>query len=1043
LAQGDCNTSPGPAGAATPTTPFYSTRFLAFLAVQFLGAANDNAFKYTLILLIVARSDEALGLQLSTLATFVFPIPFLVFSPIAGYFADRFRKSRLLIFTKSPEILAMALAIPAFESGSIPFLMLVLFLMGTQSTFFSPVKYGLLPESFDPSRLSMANGILQMTTNLAILLGSVGGWFLFGRFGDDLYKAGFVYLGVALLGTLAAAWVPRTPAGNPDARLDWRLALDAWREARGMPVLFHTLFGIAYFGFLGSLFMAVIPVYAKNTLGLSDTAAGFPLILLSVGIGAGSLIAGKLSRGRVEVGLVPLGSLGLTVAALDLGLFGDRGWTLPLGLPARAALDLALLGIAAGIYIVPLNALLQHRSPPNRKGRMIAFSNMLTFTAVIVAAALVWWLARAGFDTRQVVLVVSGLSLLVTLYILNLLPDFLVRLVLWIVTTTIYRIRVFGERNIPRGGALIVANHVSWIDFLLIGSACDRMVRFLMYRPYYEAPLLHPLFRRMHVIPISPRDTDEQKEASLRQARAEIDRGRVVCIFAEGSITRTGNLLRFRRGFERIAEGMRAPIVPVFLDGVWGSIFSYERGRLLLKRPRLPGRIRVVFGEPMPASSRAPDVRRRMQELSAEAFAARKAEQQPLPFAIVRTARRFRRRPFVDDAAGRRLTFGEALSGALALRARWFPEGDRPGGRVAIVAPNEVPAVLATLAALLAGRAVVHVDAGDGESALVEGLRSADPACIVTGDAYRESVQRAAAHLGDPRVLELPDPVPDAPLTERLKLLLLPPALAARALVGRAGDVDDTAVLVLSRPREGDGHLHAVELTHHNLLSNLESLKQVFRVSRDDRILGVLPFASPFGLVGTLLLPAVAGLRVIYHPPRPDAAAIESVAARHSLTLLPVGAAHLESWTERLRPEALAGLRHVVVAGPRLPDALRERFAERFGVTPLEGFGLPECPPLVSLNVPPPERTRLKQQGLLPGTRGHPLPGIAVRIVDPASGTAVGPGVEGVLWIRGPGVARGYLGAGDLTARLLAGGWFRSGFTASQDPDGFLTLPDA
>jgi acyl-[acyl-carrier-protein]-phospholipid O-acyltransferase/long-chain-fatty-acid--[acyl-carrier-protein] ligase len=1033
-------------GEDRPTaTRLRSPRFLAFLAVQFLGAANDNAFKYTLILFVVARSSEARGLELSTLATFVFPIPFLLFSPLAGFFADRFRKSRLLVFTKAPEILAMALAIPAFQTGSIPFLMLVLFLMGTQSTFFSPVKYGLLPESFEPSRLSMANGILQMTTNLAILLGSVVGWLLFGRFEEQMERAAWIYLGVALAGTVVALGVPRTPAGNPRARLQWTAALHAWREARTIPVLFHTVFGIAYFGFLGSLFMALIPVFAKNSLGLSDTAAGLPLIILSVGIGVGSLLAGKLSRGRVEIGLVPLGSIGLTLSALDLGLFGSAGPLLPADLPLRAGIDLALLGTCAGIYIVPLNALLQHRSPPARKGSMIAFSNVLTFSAVIVAAGLVFALGRLGLDTRQVVLVVAGLSGLVTLYIVNLLPDFLVRLVLWLLTTTVYRIRVFGEEHLPRGGALLVANHVSWVDALLIGSACDRMVRFLLYRPYYEGPLRW-FFRRMHTIPISPRDSDEQKEASLDAAREEIRRGRVVCIFAEGSITRTGNLLRFRRGFERIAEGLRAPIVPVFLDGIWGSVFSFEGGRFFFKRPRrVFGPIRVVFGRPVESSARASEVRRHMQELSAEAFARRRSEQRPLPFEFARTACRFRRRPFVSDSAGGRLTFGDALSAALALGRTWFEPRREREERVALLLPHGVGSVAATLAVIGAGKAVVHLEPEGGTSTLDEQLRACRPHVVITDPAWRWAVEAALGLADCPaRVLELDGgtPLPAATAAERAAMRL-PAALGSRLLRrGRAADLGSTVALVLSRPRRAAGALLAVELSHHNVLSNLESLKQVFRISRDDRILGVLPLDTGFGLVGTVLLPAVAGLRVVLHDRPDDAAAIERTAIEEGLTLLPVGAAYLRAWAEAVPPAAFSRLRHVVAAGPALGAELRERLAARFGVDPLEGFGVPECAPLVSLNVPSRGATRLRQDGRRPGTRGHPLPGVAVRIAGGAEGDPLAPDRAGELWLRGPGVAASYLDRPELTARLLGGGWFRTGYRARQDADGFLTLLD-
>src|SRR5205823_4188789 len=299
-----------------------------------------------------------------------------------------------------------------------------------------------------------------------------------------------------------------------------------WREMRRSRVLGYTLLGIAYFGFLGSLFLTLIPVYARNVLRLSEEHAGLLLAVLSIGIAAGSVIAGRLSRGHVEIGLVPLGSLGMSLCAFDLGLFGSGSWRLPFEIPARAAIDLVLLGLSSGFFIVPLNSLLQQRSPDGMKGRLVAFSNVLTFTAVLCAAGLPWLLARlAGLTTAQVILSTAFLTVGGSLYVMNLLPDFFVRLVLWLVTNTIYRVRSVGEGNIPREGALFVANHTSWVDFLLIGAACDRMIRFLMFRKYYEWPALNWFFRRMGTIPVAAGDPPSKTEESLAIARQQIRDG--------------------------------------------------------------------------------------------------------------------------------------------------------------------------------------------------------------------------------------------------------------------------------------------------------------------------------------------------------------------------------------------------------------------------------------------------------------------------------------------------------------------------------------
>ncbi|MGH7821179.1 MAG: 1-acyl-sn-glycerol-3-phosphate acyltransferase, partial [Candidatus Binatia bacterium] len=465
------------------------------------------------------------------------------------------------------------------------------------------------------------------------------------------------------------------------------------------------------FGFLGSVFLTVLPVFGKNALGLTEEKSAILLALLSIGIAAGSVLAARLSRGHVELGLVPLGSLGLSAFAVDLALAGGGAPLRVFGIPVRAIVDLAGIGLGGGLFIIPLNALLQQRSPAVMKGRLVAFSNVLTFAAVLAAAGLPWLLTGVfGFTTGQVILFVAALTVAGTVYVMNLLPDFFVRLVLWIVTNTAYRIRVLGAGNIPREGALFVANHVSWVDFLLIGAACDRMIRFLMYRGYYEWRLLNWFFRRMHAIPVAGGDPAAKTEESLALARAEVQAGHAVCIFAEGAITRTGNLLRFRRGLEKIAAGAGSAIVPIYLDGVWGSLFSFEGGRFFLKRPkRFRALVTVVFGEALPPTATALDVRRRIEELSVDAFRERKARQRPLAVEWLRSARRRWRRRFLSDASGRELTFGQALVESLAVREALFGEERGGGERVGILLPPGVPAALANLAVVLAGKVPVNL----------------------------------------------------------------------------------------------------------------------------------------------------------------------------------------------------------------------------------------------------------------------------------------------------------------------------------------------
>jgi len=1018
-------------------------RFASFLAAQFLGAANDNAFKLTIVSFVLWRvPDEAAQVRYSSIATLLFPLPFLLFSPLAGYLADRFTKSRVLFWAKCPEVLAMALAIPALAAGSVEWLLGVLFLMATHSAFFSPAKYGLIVESVEHRQLSMANGLVEMTTNVAILTGSVLGVVVFAAFRDDLARAGVVYVAIALAGTLAATHVPRTPPGDARARPEWFASAvrHGWAEVQKRPELVQTLLGTAYFSFLGSVFLTIIPVYGRNVLGLSAERASLLLMILSVGMAIGALAAGRLSQGRVEIGLVPLGSLGLSACSIAIVTIGTRG---PLvgGVPACATASLLGLGLAAGLFIVPLNALYQQRSPEGKKGRLIAFSNVVNFSAVLLAGAVPFVLSRTlAIGSRGLVLTVALSTLAVTAYVLTRLPNFLVRLVLYLLTNVFYRIEVSGDEHIPKGGALLVANHVSWVDGLLVGTASDRMIRFLMFRPYYEIPAFEWFFRRMRVIPIAAGDAPEQREESFARAREEIRRGHVVCIFAEGSITRTGNLLRFRRGFERIAEGLDAPIVPVCLDGVWGSLFSWERGRLLFKWPRqLRVDVRVLFGAPLPRTARAHEVRRAIQQLSVDAFRLRKGKQRSLEAEFLRTAKRFWHRPFVADASGRSLTFGQALVRSVAL-ADQLP-APRATERIGLLVPTGVPGALAMLATLWAGRTPVPLDAESGPAQLRAQIDA------VGLDTVLVAPQLVAAR-GLARALDGVETVDIISAEARLVpgralrlWLRFSPAtrLRRRVLGARARDVDRVAAVVFSDSPALDGRVRGVELSHHNILSNMESLKQVFRVSRDDRILGVLPLSNAFGLFGTLLLPAVVGVPVVYHHDPDDLQTIARLSREHGVSLLPVPALHLDRLIDALGADDLGALRHAVVGGTPLQRETSERFAAKFGVEPLEGLGCAECAPLISLNAPNVVADARGQTAQRPGTAGQPLPGIAVRIVDP-DGRDLAPGVAGALWVSGPNVMRGYANDEALTREVLADGWYRTGFRAALDEDGFLTV---
>jgi len=548
----------------------------AFLWTQFLGAFNDNFFKFVVTMVAVHTAiDAAAAGRNVSLVGIVFVVPFLLFSGYAGQLTDRFSKRTVLVVTKSLEIAATSLAVVAFASDRLELTYAVLFLIAVQATFFSPAKYGILPEMLPDRDLSRANGVLEMSTFVAIVAGGAVGTVLFDAWRDRLWLVGVLVVIIAVAGFAASFGIPRVPAAAPATRIrlnPWADIFEGLKDLSRDRTLSLTVVGLSYFWFLGALLQSVMVLFGRDVLRLEDAWIGPLTAAAAVGIGAGSLAAGRLSGDKVELGLAPLGAFGMGLSALGLS-FCTRS-------AIAAATMLTLVGFFGGLFAVPLNALLQQRGSSETKGRLMATNNFANMLAVAFASGALW-LCRSALDLSpvRIIVIFSILTLISSAYVLAIVPEFFVRFSLWLLTHTIYRIRIIGEQNVPiRGPALLVCNHLSHVDGFLVGSCVQRFIRFLIYRPFYEYWAFRPLLRMMKAIPISAGKRQEMLE-SLDRARQELVDGHVVCIFAEGSVSRTGNLLPFKRGFERIVAGLDVPVIPVYLDRVWGSIFSFNGGR--------------------------------------------------------------------------------------------------------------------------------------------------------------------------------------------------------------------------------------------------------------------------------------------------------------------------------------------------------------------------------------------------------------------------------------------------------------------------------
>lgn len=564
-------------------------RFAPLFWTQFLGAANDNLFKFAFTLLATyqaARWDTGDGTTAGFVIGAVFIAPFLLFSATSGQLADKIERASLIRGVKNLEIAIMVIAAVGFMRESATLLYACVFLMGLHSTLFGPVKYAYLPQHLKDHELTGGNGLVEMGTFVAILLGTVAGGLLVraGSDGATSVAAGCVALTVAR--RIAAHFVPLSPAPDPGLKIDWNPFTVTWdnlKVATQSPAVFHSLLGISWLWFFGSIFLTSITPFARDVLGGNENVVTMLLATFSIGIGLGALACERLSGRKVEIGLVPFGSIGMTVFAVDLWL-ASRG-TPPVGLGARVMFDLFALAFFGGLYSVPLYAVIQARSEPTHRARIIAANNILNALFMIVASLMAKALLDAGLTLPQLFLVVGVMNAAVAVYIYTLVPEFLMRFICWLLVHTVYRLEKRGLENIPEeGGAVLVCNHVSFVDALVILAASPRPIRFVMDHRIFKVPVLAFVFRTGKAIPIAPAREDE---ALLNRAYDEVARaleaGELVGIFPEGRITETGEVSPFRGGVRRIIERTPVPVVPLALKGLWGSFFSRRGGAAMTK----------------------------------------------------------------------------------------------------------------------------------------------------------------------------------------------------------------------------------------------------------------------------------------------------------------------------------------------------------------------------------------------------------------------------------------------------------------------------
>ena len=599
-------------------------RFAPYFLTQLLSAFNDNVYKNALVALIafsaISSSTGNDGLLIN-LSAGLFILPFFLFSAFCGQLADKFEKSMLIRRIKLAEIVIMAFGAAAFWLQSVPMLIGVLFLMGTQSAFFGPIKYGILPQHLSESELVGGNGLVELGTFLAILIGTIAGTQLIAKAPDgSVMLVCIAILAVAIIGYLISRGIPKAAANDPELVLRFNPISETWKLVRDTAqsrVVFQSILAISWFWLLGATYLAQFPVYARDVLGGSVDVFTVLLATFSIGIAVGSILCERLSHGRIEIGLVPFGIFGMTLFGISLVLSTPAS---PLGsemsvsqfLFAEGAsaswkilASIFLLGMFGGFYIVPLYALIQKTSESSRLSRAFACNNILNAFFMVMSAVLVLLLLSFDVSIKGIFLVMALLNAVVAAYVFSQVPEFMMRFIVWLLVHTVYRVRKKGLENIPDSGpAIVVANHVSFVDALILGGCIRRPVRFVMYYKIFQIPVMNFVFRTAKAIPIAGQKEDKAMyDKAFVDMQAALADGDLLCIFPEGEITRDGQMNPFKPGILRVLESQPVDVVPIALQGLWGSLFSRKGGRAFLKMPRrLFARLGMIVGEPIPAA---------------------------------------------------------------------------------------------------------------------------------------------------------------------------------------------------------------------------------------------------------------------------------------------------------------------------------------------------------------------------------------------------------------------------------------------------------
>lgn len=1022
---------------------------------QFIGAFNDNAWKIMVFTLATRaliqdgmdRETFEYASQIkATLALLVFLIPMLLFSFPAGAIADRVSKRNMIIVMKALEVVLLAAgALSLFLLPSyLLFPYAVLGLMGMQSALFSPAKYGILPQILPYEKLAKGNGLIEMWTMIAIIAGTGLGPLMLlldkeGTRPDLSYTGPLALMILSVAGLAASFLVPKVEPVKEETTGFINTIKDAGKSIYRDRVLLLAVLGTVFFWLNISLLGQNVLVYAKGLvqhLERGELYQGVPPASYGVGIAIGALLGGKISGDRIEYGLIPLGAIGFAAMSLVLGIVQP--------LMAGTIVTLIMLGISSGMVVVPLQSLVQWRAPHDQKGSVIGLVNAFNITGMIIGSLAASAMAVLGLNLEKTLVLSALLVVAATVWSVKLLPEALTRLLFIILTNTFYKIRIVGEENIPKeGAALIVSNHLSATDAFFVMAAIDRPIRFVMSDKHFNKWWFKPFALAMDAIPVAFDEDTKSAQKALRGVNKHLKRGHLVCLFPEGTVSRTGMLQPFREELKEIMDRRTCPVIPIYLDRVWGTIFSPKGGRYIPRRPQnIPHPLTVIIGRPLSPEATTPEVRRVIRKLGSEAWLMRNNDEEPIHQHFIRSVFRAPWKTVLIDERGEKRSRIITLAAAINL-ARKLKKQAPQEETIGIMLPTSFDGIAANLAATISGRCTVNIRFGKDVQSILHILEKSKVRTVITSKSILEAKNiTLPEHIRCIFIENLIDSLSGFSLfTASIAGLTLPKRILDR-MIGSVKSPDPGDPLTIIFTSGATAPPKGVVLSHFNVSSNVEGVSQVVpSTGIKDRLLHALPLSHALGYM-TMWLGLNHSLPFVLVPNPANASFVAKAVREYKVSMLWTTPSLLKLYIEQVPPEAFGSLKFVLTGGEKLPPRLAEEFHVKFGINPVEGYGCAECSAVISTNTMDIRLPGVYQAGSQKGSVGQPLPGVRVKIVDPATFKELPCGTSGLLIVKGPNIMLRYLDNPELTKESFRDGWYITQDIAIQDDHDFITLLD-